>query len=65
MQLKLNNTTAECRKEWWATMTAAKPAKGIARKPMRMQLRDRKKFKPNNKYNRRKLEKSMKKAFTK
>lgn len=46
-------------------MTAAKPSKGVARKPMRMQMRDRKKFKPNNKYNRRRLERSVKKLLTK
>lgn len=46
-------------------MTANKPAKGIARKPMRMQLRDRKKFKPNNKFNRRKTERAVKKLLTK
>lgn len=46
-------------------MTANKPAKGIARKPMRMQLRDRKKFKPNSKYNQRKNARAVKKLLTK
>lgn len=44
-------------------MTAAKPEKGIARKPMRMQMRD-KKFKRGKKYTQRRLDKSVKKLLT-
>ena len=46
-------------------MTAAKPAKGIARKPMRDKIRQAKKFKPNSKYNQRRQAKAVKKLLTK
>lgn len=46
-------------------MVAAKPVKGIPRKPMREKMRDRKKFKPNNKFSRRRQERIVKKLLTK